>query len=50
MGGGAVDLFNEDNIEVVVGASGDAKAAAEAYLTGALASTGNVCHEHQHSD
>lgn len=50
MGGGAIDLFNEKGIEVVVGASGEAKAAAEAYLQGNLVSTGSVCKEHQHHD
>lgn len=47
MGGGAIDIFNEKGIEVIVGASGKAKAAAEAYLQGTLKSTGSVCHEHQ---
>lgn len=50
MGGGAVDIFNEKGIEVVVGATGPAKDAAEAYLAGKLESTGSVCHEHQHHD
>ncbi len=50
MGGGAIDIFNEKNIEVIVGASGDAQAAVEAYLKGELKSSGSVCHEHQHSD
>jgi predicted Fe-Mo cluster-binding NifX family protein len=49
MGGGAIEIFNEKNIEVIVGASGDAQTAAEAYLKGELKSTGSVCHEHQHS-
>ena len=40
MGGGAIDIFNEKGIEVIVGASGNAKAAVEAYLQG----------EHQHHD
>lgn len=48
MGGAAVDIFNSKNIEVIVGASGNAKAAAEAYLKGELKSTGSVCHEHKH--
>lgn len=48
MGGGAIDIFNSKGIEVVVGASGDARAAAEAYLQGSLESTGSVCHEHKH--
>lgn len=50
MGGGAIDIFNEKNIEVIVGASGNTKAVAEAYLQGSLKSTGSVCHEHQHHD
>jgi predicted Fe-Mo cluster-binding NifX family protein len=50
MGGGAVDIFNERNVEVVVGASGDAKTAVENYLKGELKTTGSVCHEHQHHD
>lgn len=50
MGGGAIDIFNEKGIEVIVGASGRAEAAATAYLQGTLKSTGSVCHEHQHHD
>lgn len=50
MGGGAVDIFNEKGIEVITGARGSAKAAAEQYLQGMLKSTGSVCHEHQHHD
>ncbi len=50
MGGGAVDIFNERGVEVVVGASGDSKAAVEAYLRGELVSTGEVCHHHEHAD
>lgn len=48
MGGGAVEIFNERNIEVIVGAEGDAKVAVEAYLRGDLRSTGSICHEHEH--
>ena len=50
MGGGAVDIFNERNVEVIVGASGDAKTAVENYLKGDLKTTGSVCHEHKHHD
>ncbi len=50
MGSGAIEIFNEKNIEVIVGASGNARAAAEAYLKGELKSTGSVCHEHSHAD
>jgi predicted Fe-Mo cluster-binding NifX family protein len=48
MGGGAIDLFNEKGIEVIVGASGKAEDAATAYLAGDLKSTGSVCHQHMH--
>jgi predicted Fe-Mo cluster-binding NifX family protein len=50
MGGGAVDIFNERNIEVIVGATGDARAAVEAYLRGELKSTGSICHDHQYEN
>ncbi len=50
MGQGAVDIFNSRNIEVIIGAKGDTKTAVEAYLAGALKSTGSVCHEHQYHD
>lgn len=49
MGGGAIDIFNEKNIEVIIGASGEAEVAVKKYLKGELKSTGSVCHEHQHS-
>lgn len=47
MGGGAVDIFNEKGIEVIVGVKGTAKAAAEAYLNKELKSTGTICN-HNH--
>jgi predicted Fe-Mo cluster-binding NifX family protein len=50
MGEGAIDIFNEKGIEVILGASGDSKDTANAYLKGTLKSTGSVCHEHQHHD
>ena len=50
MGGGAIDIFNQREVEVIVGASGDARAAVEAYLRGELKSTGSVCHAHAHHD
>jgi len=49
MGGGAVDIFNERGVEVIVGAMGDARANVEAYLKGELKSTGSVCHQHEHA-
>ena len=50
MGNGAIDIFNEKGIEVIVGASGDAKIAVKDYLKGSLKSTGSICHEHMHHD
>ena len=48
MGGRAIDLFNERNIEVIVGASGDARTAVVSYLKSELETTGSVCHEHKY--
>ncbi len=50
MGGGAIDIFNQRGIEVIVGASGLASIAVENYLKGELKTTGSVCHEHSHHD
>jgi len=50
MGGGAIEIFNEKDIEVITGATGSAEAAVNNYLQGILKSTGSVCHEHQHHD
>lgn len=50
MGSGAVDVFNQRNVEVIMGATGDARTNVEAYLRGELKSTGSVCHEHQHAE
>ena len=50
MGGGAVDIFNERNIEVILGATGSAEEAVKKYLAGELESTGSICHAHEHAD
>lgn len=50
MGGGAVDIFNEKNIEVITGASGKSEDLVKSYLQGELKTTGSICHEHQHHD
>ena len=50
MGGGAVEIFNERNVEVIIGAVGDAKENVLRYLRGDLQSTGSVCHHHEHAD
>lgn len=49
MGGGAIALFEENDVEVVVGASGDATAAAQAFVDGELVSTGGACKDHGYS-
>lgn len=46
IGGGAAAALNERGIELCAGASGDADAAVEAYLSGALESTGANCDHH----
>ena len=46
MGGGAVDIFNERGVEVILGAQGDVRENVAAYLRGELHSTGSVCHHH----
>ncbi len=50
MGAGAREIFTEKGIEVIVGATGNAKTVAEQYLQGKLQSTNSVCHQHQHHD
>lgn len=50
MGGGAIDIFNEKGIEVIVGAEGNIRNVADLYLQGILKSTGSVCHDHHHND
>ncbi len=50
MGETAQVLFNENNIEVVVGASGDSETAVKNFISGELKSTGSVCKEHEHSE
>lgn len=51
MGQRAIDLFKEQNIEVLLGASGPIKEVLDIYLNGDLYSTGSPCvhdHEHEH--
>ncbi|MDY0293906.1 MAG: NifB/NifX family molybdenum-iron cluster-binding protein [Candidatus Methanomethylophilaceae archaeon] len=50
MGESAIILFENQGMDVVVGASGDAGKAALAYLEGVLRTTGAVCREHLHHD
>jgi len=47
MGAKAVNIFNERNIEVIIGVLGEGKEAVEKYLQGNLKSTGSICHQHE---
>ncbi len=48
MGETAQQLFNENEIEVVVGAEGFCDDVVQKYVSGELRSTGSVCTEHEH--
>lgn len=48
MGDTAVQLFNSNGIEVVVGAQGLCDDVVDKYINGELKSTGSVCTEHQY--
>lgn len=50
MGAGAVEIFSENEIEVIVGATGEAQSVVESYLNGTLQSTSSVCHDHRYHD
>ena len=49
MGLKAQQLFKENSINVIVGASGPTDEVINTYISGHLCSTGNVCKEHTHS-
>lgn len=49
MGRKAIDLFNENEIDVITGATGDIDAVMETYISGDLVSDGSVCNKHEHS-
>lgn len=47
MGARAVDLFKQNNIDVILGATGSIDENLKVFLEGGLSSTGSVCnHEH----
>lgn len=48
MGGNAINLFNENNIDVITGASGEVKKVFEDYISGELVSSASPCKEHAH--
>ena len=47
IGGGAINVLNSHNIQVVRGCSGDVKAVAEQWLAGNVTDSGIVCHQHE---
>ncbi|MDO4755648.1 MAG: NifB/NifX family molybdenum-iron cluster-binding protein, partial [Parabacteroides sp.] len=49
MSSGAVDIFNERGVEVVVGVQSDAQTAVETYLKGELVSSSSICYQHKHA-
>ncbi|MGX4601242.1 NifB/NifX family molybdenum-iron cluster-binding protein [Faecalimicrobium sp. JNUCC 81] len=48
MGETAQQLFADNNIEVIVGASGPSDDVIKMYIDGNLKSTGSICKEHAH--
>lgn len=48
MGDSAAEIFAKRKVNVVLGASGNARTAVEAFLRGELKSDGSTCHEHEH--
>jgi len=48
MGAKAQQIFNAENIEVVVGVAGDLKSVMNEYLNGKIESTESICTEHAH--
>ncbi|HYH03364.1 MAG TPA: NifB/NifX family molybdenum-iron cluster-binding protein [Bacillota bacterium] len=49
MGGGAIQIFNEKQIEVITGVTGNLDTTINKYISGNLHSSGSVCHQHQHA-
>ncbi|MBP6281287.1 MAG: NifB/NifX family molybdenum-iron cluster-binding protein [Leptotrichiaceae bacterium] len=49
MGQMAINIFKENNIEVILGATGSIEETLEVYLGGELESTGSAC-SHHHGD
>lgn len=50
MGQGAVEIFNNNNIQVILGAQGDIKEVAQKFVDNKLVSEGSICDKHEHSD
>ncbi len=49
IGAGAIEIFNEKGIDVIMGISGKNQAVIKDYLEGKLVSAGSVCQEHSHA-
>lgn len=47
MGGMAVNIFKDNGIDVILGASGSIEESLKVYMAGNLKSTGSVCDHHQ---
>jgi len=50
MGAGAINIFNNKNIEVITGACGNARKLVESYIDGELVSTDSICNQHIHHE
>lgn len=48
MGAGAINIFNEYNIEVITGANGLVETTIQNYIEGKLESSNSICEEHHH--
>lgn len=48
MGEMAQQIFKENNIEVIVGASGSLEEIIKTYISKSLKSTGSICDKHEH--
>jgi len=49
IGAGAIEIFNDKGIEVIMGITGSNKEVIKNYLEGKLVSGGSVCQEHSHA-
>lgn len=49
MGAGATTIFNQRNVKVIVGASGNIEDVVKDFLAGKLESSGSVCNKHEHA-
>lgn len=50
MGSGAIDIFNEEKIEVITGNLGNSDEIVNKYLLGELKNSGEICNKHQYKN